>query len=139
MLNPDRLWTRRKFVKIVTQAGLIGAVPAVARAADTLNSETVTISILHTTDLHGHILPTLDYDGNPDRGGMARCVTQIRRWRRQNPNSILIDIGDVYQGTDVGLRSKGELMIDLLNHFEYDAWIVALRDQLQLQLRDQVG
>jgi 2',3'-cyclic-nucleotide 2'-phosphodiesterase/3'-nucleotidase len=124
MLNPDRLWTRRKFVKIITQAGLIGAVPAVARAADTPNSETVTISILHTTDLHGHILPTSDYDGNPDRGGMARCITQIRRWRRQNPNSILIDIGDVYQGTDVGLRSKGELMIDLFNHFEYDAWIV---------------
>jgi 2',3'-cyclic-nucleotide 2'-phosphodiesterase/3'-nucleotidase len=30
----------------------------------------------------------------------------------------------VYQGTDVGLRSKGKLMIDLFNHLKYDAWIV---------------
>jgi len=61
-----------------------------------------------------------DYNGNPDRGGLARCVTQIRRWRRQNADSILIDVGNVYHGTDVGLRSKGELMIDLFNHLKYD-------------------
>ena len=87
-------------------------------------SDMVTISILHTTDLHGHIMPTVDYNGTPDLGGFARCVTQIRRWQRQNRNSILIDVGDVYQGTDVALRSKGELMIDLFNHLKYDAWIV---------------
>ena len=124
MFHPDKLWTRRDFLKLAGQAGLIGAVPTLAEAAATLNSDTVCISILHTTDLHGHILPTSDYDGNPDRGGMARCITQIRRWRRKNRNSILIDVGDVYQGTEVSLRSKGELMIDLFNHLKYDAWIV---------------
>jgi 2',3'-cyclic-nucleotide 2'-phosphodiesterase/3'-nucleotidase len=124
MFHPDKLWTRRDFLKLAGQAGLIGAVPTLAEAATRLNSDTVCISILHTTDLHGHILPTSDYDGNPDRGGMARCITQIRRWRRQNRNSILIDVGDVYQGTEVSLRSKGELMIDLFNHLKYDAWIV---------------
>jgi 2',3'-cyclic-nucleotide 2'-phosphodiesterase/3'-nucleotidase len=36
----------------------------------------------------------------------------------------LIDVGDVYQGTDVSLRNRGELMIDLFNHLRYDAWIV---------------
>lgn len=124
MLQPDRFWTRRDFLKLVGCAGLISTVPNLARAAAILNSDTVSISILHTTDLHGHILPTSDYDGNPDLGGLARCVTQIRYWRQQNPNSILIDVGDVYQGTDVGLRSKGELMIDLFNHLQYDAWVV---------------
>jgi 2',3'-cyclic-nucleotide 2'-phosphodiesterase/3'-nucleotidase len=124
MFHPDRFWTRRDFLKLVGQAGLVSAVPSLARAAATLDSETVCISILHTTDLHGHILPTSDYDGNPDYGGMARCITQIRRWQQQNPNSILIDVGDVYQGTEVGLRSKGELMIDLFNHLQYDAWII---------------
>src|SRR5207249_7668651 len=75
-------------------------------------------------DLHGHILPTADYNGNPDYGGLACCAAQIRRWRRQNSNSILIDVGDVYQGTEVSLRNKGTLMIDLFNHLKYDAWIV---------------
>jgi 2',3'-cyclic-nucleotide 2'-phosphodiesterase/3'-nucleotidase len=124
MFDLDNSWTRRDFVKLISRAGLVSAVPNLAHAAAVLNPDAVCISILHTTDLHGHILPASDYDGNPDRGGLARCVSQIRRWRRQNPNSILIDIGDVYQGTDVGLRTRGELMIDLFNHLEYDAWVV---------------
>jgi 2',3'-cyclic-nucleotide 2'-phosphodiesterase/3'-nucleotidase len=117
-------WSRRAFLKAAGAAGLCTGFRDLIHAADLLNDDLVTISILHTTDLHGHILPTSDYKGNPDLGGMARCFTQIRRWQRQNPNSILIDVGDVYQGTDVALRSKGELMIDLFNHLQYDAWIV---------------
>jgi 2',3'-cyclic-nucleotide 2'-phosphodiesterase/3'-nucleotidase len=117
-------WTRRDFLKAAGAAGLFAGFPNFIRAADALSDDTVWISILHTTDLHGHILPTSDYAGDPDRGGLARCVTQIRRWRRQNRNSILIDVGDLYQGTEVALRSKGELMIDLFNHLKYDAWVV---------------
>ncbi len=124
MFHPDRYWTRRDFLKLVGRAGLVSAVPNLAETAAAFSSDTICISILHTTDIHGHILPTSDYDGNPDRGGMARCVTQIRRWQQGNPNSVLIDIGDVYQGTDVSLRNKGELMIDLFNYLQYDAWIV---------------
>lgn len=124
MFDAERSWTRREFLKLAGQAGVLSAVPTLASAATALNSDTVCISILHTTDIHGHILPTSDYDGNPDRGGLARCVTQIRRWQRQNRNSILIDVGDVYQGTEVSLRNKGELMIDLFNHLGYDAWVV---------------
>ncbi|PYL67426.1 MAG: hypothetical protein DMF20_03515, partial [Verrucomicrobia bacterium] len=103
MLLQDKAWSRRDFLKLVGRAGMASAVPTLASAA-ALNPDTVCISILHTTDLHGHILPTFDYDGKPDCGGLARCATQIRRWRRENPNSILIDVGDVYQGTDVSLR-----------------------------------
>ncbi|PYJ30586.1 MAG: hypothetical protein DME90_02935 [Verrucomicrobia bacterium] len=124
MFDAERSWTRREFLKLAGRAGLLSGVPTLASAATAFNSDTVCISILHTTDIHGHILPTFDYDGNSDRGGLARCVTQIRRWRRQNPNSILIDVGDVYQGTEVSLRNKGELMIDLFNHLGYDAWVV---------------
>ena len=116
--------TRRAFLKTIGGAGLFCAAPEIARATTALSDETVQISILHTTDLHGHILPTSDYAGNADLGGFARCVTQIRQWRRQNPNSILIDAGDVYQGTDVSLRTNGALMIDLFNHLKFDAWIV---------------
>src|SRR3954447_10325685 len=124
MSPPYRSWTRRDFLKLAGRTGLLGAFPTLANAAAALEPDTVCISILHTTDLHGHILPTFDYDGTADRGGLARCATQIRRWRRQNPHSILIDVGDVYQGTDVSLRNKGELMIDLFNHLEYDAWVI---------------
>jgi len=92
------------------------------RAAD--HPDLVRISLLHTTDLHGHVLPTIDYDGHPDLGGMARCVTQIRRWRAENPNSLLIDVGDVYQGTQFALSDQGRMMIELFNLLRYDAWVV---------------
>jgi 2',3'-cyclic-nucleotide 2'-phosphodiesterase (5'-nucleotidase family) len=121
---PMKSCSRREFLKVIGGAGLLTCAPPFTRAVQGLEDEFVRISILHTTDLHGHILPTVDYSGNADLGGLARCATQIRRWRRENPNSILIDLGDVYQGTDVGLRTKGELMIDLFNHLEYDAWII---------------
>jgi 5'-nucleotidase / UDP-sugar diphosphatase len=124
MSHPYRSWTRRDFLKLASRAGLLSACPTIASAAAALEPDTICISILHTTDLHGHILPTFDYEGTADRGGLARCVTQIRRWRIQNPNSILIDVGDVYQGTDVSLRNKGELMIDLFNYLKYDAWVI---------------
>ena len=124
MFDAHTSWTRREFLKLTGQAGLLSTVPTLASAAAALNPDTVCLSILHTTDLHGHILPTFDYDGNPDCGGLARCATQIRRWRRENPDSILIDAGDVYQGTDISLRNKGALMIDLLNHLQYDAWVI---------------
>src|SRR3989442_7116959 len=128
MFDVERSWTRREFLKLAGRAGLLSAVPTLASAATTLNSNTVCISILHTTDIHGHILPTSDYDGIADRGGLARCATQIRRWRRQNPNSILIDVGDVYQGTEVSFRNKGELMNDQFNHLGNDAWALGERE-----------
>src|SRR5204862_4640716 len=124
MSHPYGSWTRRDFLRLAGRAGLVAAFPTLASAAAALEPDTVCISILQPTDLHGHILPTSDYDGTADRGGFARCVTQIRRWRQQNPNSILIDVGDVYQGTEVSLRNKGELMIDLFNYLQYDAWVV---------------
>ena len=117
-------WSRRAFLQTLGQTGAFCAIPSIAHAIELPEADTVTISIFHTTDLHGHILPTTDYDGTPDLGGLARCVTQIRRWRRKNRNTILLDVGDVYQGTDVGLRSKGQLMIDLFNHLRYDAWVI---------------
>src|SRR5947199_6175670 len=124
MFEADRSWSRREFLKLAGRAGLVSAVPTLASATAALNADTVCISILHTTDLHGHILPTADYNGNPNYGGLVRCAAQIRRWRWQNSNSMLIEVGDVYQGTDVSLRNKGELMIDLFNQLRYDAWIV---------------
>ncbi|MBB5352977.1 2',3'-cyclic-nucleotide 2'-phosphodiesterase (5'-nucleotidase family) [Haloferula luteola] len=87
-----------------------------------------TISLCFTTDLHGHIEPTQTYDDIGDVGGLARCASQIREWRRQNPDSLLVDIGDVYQGTAVGLETDGVVMIDLFNRLGYDAWVIGNHD-----------
>ncbi len=116
--------SRRAFVRQLAGATLLGAVPSWLRAEPIPGDDLVTISIFHTTDLHGHILPTTDYRGRPNLGGFARCVTQINRWRSENANSLLIDIGDIYQGTEFALADQGRSMIDLFNLLRYDAWLI---------------
>jgi 2',3'-cyclic-nucleotide 2'-phosphodiesterase/3'-nucleotidase len=114
-------YSRRRFLRALGQGTLLAALPGPLWAE---TDDTVTISILHTTDLHGHILPTVDYNDNPDLGGLARCATQFRQWQRENPNALLLDIGDVYQGTEFSLHSRGATMIRCLNALAYDAWVV---------------
>ena len=115
--------TRRRF--IASTGAWLGA-SAAGIAADPQRSRT--ISIFHTTDLHGNILPTRTYDGVPDVGGLARCATRIRQWRRESPHSILLDIGDVYQGTAESRINNGNLMIQQFNRLGYDAWTLGNHD-----------
>ncbi len=115
-------WNRRRFLQTLGQSALLTALPPSLRAA--AGGDTTTVSIFHTTDLHGHILPTTDYAGRPDLGGLARCATQIRAWRKENPASVLLDLGDVYQGTAVSLNTGGSLMIRALDALGYDGWVV---------------
>lgn len=115
--------TRRKFL-----AGTGAWLGASALGFGAGEERTKTISIFHTTDLHGHILPTQTYDGVPDVGGFARCVSCIRQWRKENPDSLLLDIGDVYQGTAESLNNGGKLMIGLFNRLGYDAWTLGNHD-----------
>ncbi|HEY2800496.1 MAG TPA: bifunctional UDP-sugar hydrolase/5'-nucleotidase [Chthoniobacterales bacterium] len=118
--SPDR----RAFLRLLGGVTAASLLPRCLRASSAALEDLVTISVLHTTDLHGHILPTTDYHGHADLGGFARCVTQIRRWREENPNSLLIDVGDVYQGTQFALSDRGLTMIDIFNLLRYDAWLV---------------
>lgn len=112
------LWTRRRFL------GALGASVLLPRPLFSESADIAHIAIFHTTDLHGHILPTTDYEGVPDLGGFARCASQIRAWRADVPDSILLDIGDVFQGTDVGLRTRGLVMGRCFDAMGYDAWVV---------------
>ncbi len=113
---------RRQFLRLLGGAAAAALLPPWARAA--ASDDVVRLSLIHTTDLHGHILPTTDYAGRPDLGGLVRCATQIARWRQENPHSLLLDIGDIYQGTQFGLCDHGAAMVELFNLLRYDAWII---------------
>lgn len=115
--------SRRGF--LASTGAWLGASAAGIAAA---NGNARTISIFHTTDLHGHIVPTKTYTGIENVGGFARCATCIRQWRRESPDSLLLDIGDVYQGTAESLVNNGNLMIGLFNRLGYDAWTLGNHD-----------
>jgi 2',3'-cyclic-nucleotide 2'-phosphodiesterase/3'-nucleotidase len=83
----------------------------------------VPITILHTCDLHGNVLPTENYDGKTNLGGIARCATTIRQVRAEEKNVLLVDAGDTIQGTAISFLSGGQVMVKCLNHLRYDAWV----------------
>ncbi len=122
--------SRRRFLAaggLAAASGAAGLVSFPVRA----RSETGrarTISIFHTTDLHGRILPTQTYEGLQDVGGFARVATCLRQWRKTCPHSLTVDVGDVVQGTAVSMHSGGRLMIDLFNRLGYDAWTLGNHD-----------
>ncbi|MCC3372585.1 bifunctional UDP-sugar hydrolase/5'-nucleotidase [Cohnella sp. REN36] len=61
--------------------------------------EEAIVTILSTSDVHGHLYPT-DYRGPGDKPlGMAKLSTLIARERRANPAALLLDNGDLLQGT----------------------------------------
>lgn len=57
------------------------------------------VTILSTTDIHGNIYPLDYYTDRPDARGLARAATVVKRARKENPNTLLIDSGDTIQGT----------------------------------------
>src|SRR5436305_13501297 len=58
------------------------------------------ITILHTNDTHSQIDPIDNSDKqNGGKGGVARRATLVKRVRKENPNMLVIDSGDVYHGT----------------------------------------
>ncbi len=61
--------------------------------------ERAQVTVLSTTDLHGHLLPVDYYANKPDSLGLAKLGTLIRQARRSAPDALLIDCGDTIQGT----------------------------------------
>ncbi|MFM9059923.1 MAG: bifunctional metallophosphatase/5'-nucleotidase [Planctomycetaceae bacterium] len=126
MASAPRL-RRRDLLAGVAAGALVAPVCGGERRRDDLGRAR-TISIFHTTDLHGRILPTSTYEGLDDVGGLARCATCIRQWRKESPHSLTVDVGDLWQGTAVSLNRGGRVMVELLNRLGYDAWTLGNHD-----------
>lgn len=80
------------------------------------------LTILHTNDVHSRIEP-FPMDGSrwQGLGGAARRAGLIKQIRREQRNVLLLDAGDMVQGTPYFNRFGGELEIQLMNKMGYDA------------------
>lgn len=125
---------RRDFLKTAAFAGIalpIAGSPLISRRDDKNalwepllepeNGETL-ITVLHTNDTHSQIDPVLDNDKSwAGKGGVARRATLVKRIRKENPNTLLIDAGDVLQGTPYFNFYKGEVEYKAMSLIGYDA------------------
>ncbi|MBC7524556.1 MAG: metallophosphatase [Flavobacterium sp.] len=87
------------------------------------------ITILHTNDVHSYIDPfPADHPRNPNMGGVARRATLINEIRQENPNVLLLDAGDIFQGTPYFNYYGGELEFKLMNMMQYEIVTIGNHD-----------
>lgn len=79
-----------------------------------------TLVIVHTNDTHSHIDPLTDND----MGGVARRKVIIDSIRQADPNVLVVDAGDIVQGTLYFHLYKGEAEQKALNELGYDIQIL---------------
>ncbi|MEO1527440.1 MAG: metallophosphatase [Planctomycetota bacterium] len=110
---------RRFFLgSLAASAALAGArTVAEERQADAKSS----LVILHTNDTHSHLDPLSElYSKNAGLGGVARRAALIKRVRRENPNVLLLDSGDMFQGTPYFNLFGGEVEFKVMTAMGYD-------------------
>jgi 5'-nucleotidase len=91
--------------------------------------KTKKITILHTNDVHSHIDPFGPDDGrNANKGGVARRASLIANIRKENPNTLLLDAGDIFQGTPYFNYYGGELEFKLMSMLNYDLATIGNHD-----------
>ncbi|TKS56144.1 bifunctional metallophosphatase/5'-nucleotidase [Mesohalobacter halotolerans] len=80
------------------------------------------ITILHTNDVHSHIDPfPQNHRKFPNRGGVSRRYSLIQQIKAKNPNTLLLDAGDAFQGTPYFNFYGGELEYKLMSKMGYQA------------------
>ncbi|WP_430815397.1 bifunctional metallophosphatase/5'-nucleotidase [Carboxylicivirga sp. RSCT41] len=111
--------SRRDFIKkTMLGASAIGLSPLLNSCA----SSNARLTILHTNDVHSQIDPfPASHSRWPGQGGFARRAQLISNIREEQENVILLDCGDIFQGTPYFNIYKGKLEIELMNKMGYDA------------------
>lgn len=93
------------------------------------SSETKQLTILHTNDVHSYIDPfPPNHPKNPNMGGVARRAALIETIRKESPNVLLLDAGDIFQGTPYFNYYGGELEFKLMSMMRYDLATIGNHD-----------
>ena len=131
---------RRLFLKQLSSVGasvaLAAATPLLVAAEDANDNDSIevddkpfTISILQTTDVHCQVHPhdELFWENNQsvfrETGGYAYLATYFKKERKKNPNIFLVDTGDMFQGSELSVKTTGKAMVPILNELGYDLYL----------------
>ena len=118
-------FSRVSFRAVLAAFAWVGAVAASRGAADRAH-----VTLLCTTDLHGHIYPFDYYTEKPAELGVAKIATLVERARRDSPHLLLVDCGDTIQGTPLVYyhNRKDNAPVDpmmlVMNEMRYDSMTV---------------
>lgn len=134
--------TRRSFLKFSTLAGLgitVNPLSAFSSAKDEekntgeLNAEIKAgqqvVTLLQTTDVHCQLHPhdELFWEKNTSvfrkTGGYANLATYFDKARKKNSNTFIVDTGDMFQGSELSVKTTGKSLQPILNALGYNLYI----------------
>lgn len=116
---------RRSFIQQATAATLLTTIGGVSLQSFSSKIKSTKITILHTNDVHSHIDA---FGPNANQGGVARRASLVESIRKENPNTLLLDAGDIFQGTPYFNYYGGELEFKLMSKLKYDAATIGNHD-----------
>jgi 5'-nucleotidase len=111
---------RRNFIKNTAATSALLSLSGLSLSSfSTIKEKKITI--LHTNDVHSHIDPFPEnHPRNPSMGGVARRANIIEQIRKEEDNVLLLDAGDIFQGTPYFNYYGGELEFKLMSMMKYD-------------------
>ncbi|MBN2367364.1 MAG: metallophosphoesterase [Calditrichaeota bacterium] len=141
---------RRDFIRNALIAGTALQFPHIWIKNSRADQKLFKLCILQTNDTHSRIDPfPMDGGRNQGLGGIARRASLVNRIRNQNPNTLLLDAGDVLQGTPYFNLFKGKLEyqtmtacgydVSTLGNHEFDNGVDSLANALQYARFDIVN
>ena len=138
--QPLKRLSRRSFVRNSLYASALGYLNTLPLGMP--GDELISLTILHTNDVHSRIDPfPMDSGRNAGQGGVAKRATMIDQIRQESQHVLLFDAGDMFQGTPYFNMFNGELEIKLMSQLGYDAGTIGNHDfdagidELSSQLR----
>jgi 5'-nucleotidase / UDP-sugar diphosphatase len=111
-----------KFLALIIALSLPGFWTFSNSSAAGESQEKFSITILHTNDMHSHE-DSFQEDGKT-LGGIARIAQTIKTVRKSVPNVLVVDAGDIFQGTGYFEAYKGETDVECLNRAGYDVYTI---------------
>ena len=117
--------SRREFIKRTTLG--TAALSLIPTDLFSNSGELKQLTILHTNDMHSHIHPFTS-GRNKGVGGMAQRSTIIKQIREEGNQVLLLDAGDIFQGTPYFNIYGGELEFKLMSEMGYDASTIGNHD-----------
>src|SRR5262245_33467500 len=86
------------------------------------DERTYKLTVLHTNDVHSRLDPLpMDGSENQGLGGVAARTEIIEKIRREEEHVLLLDAGDIFQGTPYFNFYKGEPEMRAMSAMGYEA------------------
>lgn len=117
------LQNRRDFVKKIGlgSLGIVGLSSFGMPVSEFLRDDLISLTVLHTNDMHSRIeaFPK-DHSKYPGQGGMLSVAKLITEVRQTESEILLLDAGDIFQGTPYFNEFGGELEFKIMSKLKYD-------------------